>query len=86
MDIRKADALELLKSLDDKSVDLILTDPPYYRLLNVEWDKQWKTKEDYLIWLDSIVGLTGLQNEFCMKTSCHFVFFCFRVSSLLCIL
>ena len=55
MDIRKADALELLKSLDDKSVDLILTDPPDYRLLNVEWDKQWKTKEDYLIWLDPIV-------------------------------
>ena len=55
MDIRKVDALELLSSLEDKSVDLILTDPPYYKLLNIAWDKQWKTKEDYLIWLDPIV-------------------------------
>ena len=55
MDIRKADALELLKSLDDKSVDLILTDPPYYKLLKVDWDNQWKTKEDYLNWLEDIV-------------------------------
>ena len=55
VNIRKADALELLQSLDDKSVDLILTDPPYYKFLNVDWDKQWKTKEDYLIWLEPIV-------------------------------
>ena len=29
MDIRNCNGIELLKSLDDKSVDLILTDPPY---------------------------------------------------------
>ena len=55
MDIRKIDALELLQSLDDNSVDLILTDPPYYKLLNIGWDKQWKTKDDYLNWLEEIV-------------------------------
>ena len=55
MDIRKIDALELLQSLDDNSVDLILTDPPYYKLLNIDWDKQWKTKDDYLNWLEEIV-------------------------------
>ena len=52
MDLRKIDALQLLQSLDDKSFDLILTDPPYYKLLNVDRDKQWKTKEDYLNWLE----------------------------------
>ena len=55
MDIRKIDALELLRSLDDNSVDVILTDPPYYKLLNIDWDKQWKTKDDYLNWLEEIV-------------------------------
>ena len=55
MDIRKIDALELLQSLDDKSVDLILTDPPYYKLLKVSWDNQWKTKDEYLNWLETIV-------------------------------
>ena len=55
MDIRTIDALKLLQSLDDKSVDLISTDPPYYKLLNIGWDKQWKTKDDYLNWLEEIV-------------------------------
>ena len=48
MDIRKIDALDLLQSLNDNSVDLILTDPPYYKLFYIDWDKQWKTKDDYL--------------------------------------
>ena len=55
INIKNIDALQLLQSLDDKSVDLILTDPPYYKLLNVAWDNQWKTKEDYLIWLETII-------------------------------
>ena len=42
---KKIDALELLKTLDDKSADLILTDPPYYKLLNVSLDEQWKRKK-----------------------------------------
>jgi DNA modification methylase len=30
MEIKNNDAFELLKSLDDKSIDLIITDPPYW--------------------------------------------------------
>ncbi len=55
MDIRKIDALSLLCSIERKSVDMILTDPPYYKLLKVEWDNQWKTKEEYLEWLEGII-------------------------------
>ena len=55
MNIQKIDALELLQSLGNKTVDLILTDPPYYKLLNIDWDKQWKTKDDYLNWLENII-------------------------------
>ena len=55
MTIKKIDALQLLQSLDDKSVDLILTDPPYFKLLKIDWDNQWKTKDDYLNWLEIIV-------------------------------
>ena len=55
MNIKKIDALEFLQSLDDKSVDLILTDPPYYKLLKADWDNQWKTKDDYLNWLEQII-------------------------------
>lgn len=55
MDIRKIDALELLKTLEDKSVDLILTDPPYYKYKDVSWDNQWKTRDEYLNWLEEII-------------------------------
>ena len=32
-------------------VDLILTDPPYYNVLNEVWDTQWATPQDFLDWL-----------------------------------
>jgi len=44
------DCLELLKQMPDKSVDLVLTDPPYYKIVNEKWDNQWETEEDYYIW------------------------------------
>lgn len=51
-DIRNVDCLELLKSLPDESVDLILTDPPYHIGFDAGkgWDSQWKTEDEYLAW------------------------------------
>lgn len=37
-------------------VDLFFCDPPYFRLNN-EWDKQWKTEEEYYNWVRVWVGL-----------------------------
>ena len=48
------DALELLKSLNDGSIDLICTDPPYYRVKEAAWDRQWKTRDDYLAWIERL--------------------------------
>ena len=45
------DCLEVMKSMPDKSVDAIITDPPYYRVANAQWDKQWKTISEYTAWL-----------------------------------
>jgi DNA modification methylase len=36
--------------------DLIVIDPPYY-ILNEEWDKQWKSLEEYLIWIEKCIEL-----------------------------
>ena len=44
---KNQDCLEFLKSLDDNVVDLICTDPPYYRVVNDEWDNQWFTIDEY---------------------------------------
>ncbi len=43
-----ADCLQYLKTLDDNSVDLILTDPPYFRIKANAWDNQWPDVESFL--------------------------------------
>jgi site-specific DNA-methyltransferase (adenine-specific) len=47
--IYNIDCIDGLKEIPDESIDLIVTDPPYF-LLNVDWDKQWKNEEEYLSW------------------------------------
>lgn len=44
------DCIEYMKTLPDECVDLLITDPPYYKAINESWDKQWKTEEEYLNW------------------------------------
>ena len=52
MILENKDCLEFLKGIDDESVDLILTDPPYYIGFDggKGWDSQWKTEDEYLDW------------------------------------
>lgn len=50
--IHNLDCLEFLAQLDDNSVDLVLTDPPYFIGFDggKGWDSQWKTEDEYLDW------------------------------------
>jgi DNA modification methylase len=50
LSIRNVDVLEGFKSIENKSQDLIIADPPYYKAINEKWDKQWKTEVEYLDW------------------------------------
>lgn len=52
--IKHTDALTLLKSLPPQSIDLIATDPPYYRVKKDAWDNQWESEADFLAWCESI--------------------------------
>lgn len=36
--------------IPDKSQDLIIVDPPYYKAINEKWDNQWKNEQEYLDW------------------------------------
>ncbi|CAD6005867.1 TPA: site-specific DNA-methyltransferase [Escherichia coli] len=47
-----ADCLEFIQTLPENSVDLIVTDPPYFKVKPEGWDNQWKGDDDYLKWLD----------------------------------
>lgn len=42
--------LDTLSKMDDNSVDLIIADPPYYKVVKEEWDNQWETEEEYIEW------------------------------------
>ena len=52
MILENKDCLKFLASLNGESVDLVLTDPPYF--IGVDggrgWDSQWESEDDYLDW------------------------------------
>lgn len=49
------DCLAVLPKIEDNSVDLIATDPPYYKVKKDNWDNQWADVESYLAWLDTVL-------------------------------
>ena len=54
--LHTGDCLAILPTLPDNSVDLILTDPPYYKVKGDAWDRQWATTTKYLAWLDKVLA------------------------------
>lgn len=44
------DCLELLKTICSNSVDMVLTDPPYFKIMKNDWDNQWSNEREYLRW------------------------------------
>ena len=53
--LHHTDCLNLLKTLADNSIDLIATDPPYFKVKGESWDNQWKNKADFFAWLDDVL-------------------------------
>ena len=53
--LMQGDCLERMKEIPDGSVDLILTDPPYFKVKNEPWDNQWSKPQMFLAWLDSVL-------------------------------
>jgi len=46
----------VLPTLADNSVDLIATDPPYFKVKGEAWDRQWESPQKFLEWLDGILA------------------------------
>lgn len=51
----KTDCFDLLRTIDDDSIDLIATDPPYYKVIKDDWDRQWLSESDYFAWLERVL-------------------------------
>lgn len=49
-EIIKGDCIEELAKLAEKSVDLVIADPPYWKVIGEKWDYQWRTEKDYVEW------------------------------------
>lgn len=49
------DAIDLIDSLDDNSVHLFLTDPPYGGIVDDKWDNEHSTVDQYVEWFSTIV-------------------------------
>jgi adenine-specific DNA-methyltransferase len=44
------DCLNQLRRLPDRCVDLVILDPPYWKVVGELWDFKWRTEEDYRQW------------------------------------
>jgi site-specific DNA-methyltransferase (adenine-specific) len=49
-----ADALDVLRSLPDSSIDLIATDPPYFRVKGLAWDRAWDNADGFIAWIGQL--------------------------------
>ena len=54
--LHHGDALEILPTLDVEAAAL-LTDPPYFKVKQDEWDNQWKKAHEFLGWMGSWLDL-----------------------------
>ncbi|MBO3398539.1 site-specific DNA-methyltransferase [Clostridium perfringens] len=68
-ELYKGDCLEKLKLIEDKSINLVLIDPPY-NIGKADWDK-WKTVEDYV----EFMGKVFLEIQRVLKDNGSFYFF-----------
>ena len=48
------DCLEVLPTLDLQA-DALLTDPPYFKVKNETWDRQWGKPDEFLRWIGSFL-------------------------------
>lgn len=53
--LHNRDCLEVMAEMPDQSIDLIATDPPYYRVKKDAWDNQWSSQEEFLQWMEACV-------------------------------
>ena len=42
--------------IDEASIDLIIADPPYFKVIGEKWDYLWRTEEDYLEWSEKWIA------------------------------
>ena len=44
------DCTQEMKNMPDGHFDLVIADPPYWKVVGQKWDYQWRTEADYVEW------------------------------------
>lgn len=44
------DCISEMRSMPDNSIDLVIADPPYWKVVGQKWDYMWRTEKDYVKW------------------------------------
>jgi len=52
--IIQGDCLSVMRQMPDNSVDLVATDPPYFKVKGEDWDRQWDKPEEFLAWMGEL--------------------------------
>jgi len=74
------DCVDELKTLEKESVDLVIADPPYWKVVSEKWDYEWRTEEDYVKW--SLKWISEVSNVL-RKGGTFYLFGYFRTLALL---
>lgn len=53
--VHPLDCFDFANSLEDGSVSLLLTDPPYMGIVEDSWDNQWSSVDAYVEWMHSLL-------------------------------
>lgn len=69
--IYNMDCIDYLKKMNKETIDTIVLDPPYFKVVNEQWDKQWKSMDQYTYWIEKIIK----ELERVSKYSCSFWIF-----------
>ncbi len=77
MQLMQGDCVEEMAKINNDSVDLIIADPPYFRVLKDDWDNQWKEFDEYLEWLEKVI----IQMRRILKTNGSIYLFCWPAYS-----
>ena len=54
VELKNMDCIEYMKTLPEKFIDCVLIDPPYYKIKEDQWDRQWDSLIDYISWMKSV--------------------------------
>ena len=44
------DCIEEMSKIKEGSIDLVIADPPYWKVVGEKWDYEWKTEREYVEW------------------------------------